>query len=265
MDFPVQQWSDAVKIRHSVRTYNQQSLVGNIRERLLKFIAQANTEVNGARAEFVDDGGSKVIQSIIASYGFIQGVRSYIAFIVDKNDRHCYEKIGHLGEMCILEATSLGLGTCWISGTFKPKLVEDHLSIGLSEKVVAITPVGYSSNKKSIIEKLMKKIARSHQRKPLEELCPAGYNEQWPAWIKDAVSLARLAPSAVNRQPWRFIVSEDAREIKITLDKSSDIESKRLDCGIAMLHIEIAALINNIQVEWKYLDNPDVAVYVNKY
>ncbi|QTL99173.1 nitroreductase [Iocasia frigidifontis] len=263
MDFPVQRWRDAVKIRHSIRTYNQQPLVGNIKERLLKFIAQANTEVNGVRAEFIDDGGSKVIQSIIASYGFIQGVRSYIAFIVDKNDRHCYEKIGYLGEMCILEATSLGLASCWISGTFKPKLVEDQLSIGFSEKVVAITPVGYSSNKQSIIEKLMKKIAGSHQRKPLEELCP-DYNQHWPIWIKDAVCLARLAPSAVNRQPWRFIVSEDAKEIKITLDKLSDIESKRLDCGIAMLHIEIAALINNIQGGWNYLNKPDIAVYVKK-
>ncbi|MFC2014334.1 hypothetical protein ACFLU8_05675 [Chloroflexota bacterium] len=35
--------------------------------------------------------------------------------------------------------------------------------------------------------------------------------------------------------------------------------SKRLDCGIAMLHIEIAARSYGIQAEWQFLKAPDVA------
>jgi hypothetical protein len=35
--------------------------------------------------------------------------------------------------------------------------------------------------------------------------------------------------------------------------------SKRLDCGIAMLHIEIAAMSFGISGEWQFLNGPQVA------
>ena len=35
--------------------------------------------------------------------------------------------------------------------------------------------------------------------------------------------------------------------------------SKRLDCGIAMLHIEVAALDCGVQGRWEFLEAPKVA------
>jgi len=69
-----------------------------------------------------------------------------------------------------------------------------------------------------------------------------GLNREWPDWIISALEAARMAPSAVNRQPWRFSVEEDD-SIKISVDSFRDPYriSKRLDCGIAMVHIEVGA------------------------
>lgn len=93
----------------------------------------------------------------------------------------------------------------------------------------------------------------------LESLCFTMPREPLPKWISSALEGARLAPSAVNRQPWRFSV--EAGSIKISVDNDRDTYnlSKRLDCGIAMAHIEIGAAHEGVAGQWEYLASPDVA------
>jgi hypothetical protein len=80
--------------------------------------------------------------------------------------------------------------------------------------------------------------------------------------VDQALEAARLAPSATNRQPWRFDV--DASCITISTDKMNVNfgVSKRLDCGIAMLHIEVATLHAGIQGTWEFLKKPQVARFI---
>ena len=70
--------------------------------------------------------------------------------------------------------------------------------------------------------------------------------------MKRALEAARVAPSAVNRQPWRFTISDGS--ILVGLDQSRDTfhVSRRLDCGIAMLHLELGARHSGASVEWSY-------------
>jgi hypothetical protein len=50
--------------------------------------------------------------------------------------------------------------------------------------------------------------------------------------------------------------------IRISLDNGRDSYhiSKRLDCGIAMAHIEIGANYQGVKGQWEYLENPDVVL-----
>lgn len=65
--------------------------------------------------------------------------------------------------------------------------------------------------------------------------------------------------NAVNRQPWRFLVDE--RSITVSTDSLKDTYHipKRLDCGIAMLHIELGARHVGVEGRWEYLKASDVA------
>ncbi|MDI3546615.1 MAG: hypothetical protein PWR10_267 [Halanaerobiales bacterium] len=45
---------------------------------------------------------------------------------------------------------------------------------------------------------------------------------------------------SVNRQPWRFRFSDGGVTISVD-NPDKDLYSKRLDCGIAMLHFELGA------------------------
>ena len=79
--------------------------------------------------------------------------------------------------------------------------------------------------------------------------------------MKTAIEAARLAPSAINRQPWGFSIEADSITV---FERGSGIEfnvSYRLDCGISMLHIEVSALNSGYKGEWEFLNSPEVAKY----
>jgi len=83
-----------------------------------------------------------------------------------------------------------------------------------------------------------------------------------PEWANASVQAARLAPSAMNRQPWGFEIGDKYLTIFVRTRGPEFNVSKRLDCGIAMLHIELAALSFGIKGQWQFLKPPQVAKFI---
>ena len=150
------------------------------------------------------------------------------------------------------------LATCWVGGFFKPEIVSSLIKMDTNEKVLAVTPVGYATEHESIEERIMTGFGRTHRRKLLSSLV-SGQSDGWPEWIKKSLEAARLSPSAVNRQPWSFTIEPDAITVSIRTQGPEFTVSKRLDCGIAMLHIEVASMNSGISGKWEFLDSPLVA------
>jgi len=254
-------WYEAVFKRHSRRQYNNINISDEDLTHLNKVSQQLNNKIDGVKIVVINQNHDEVFKGVVGSYGKIKGASAYAAFIGDMNDYNVHEKVGYIGESFILEATSLGVATCWVGGFFRKEMVSKHISINTNEQVLAVTPLGYAPTEYSFEEKLMSMFATGHKRKSIDELCVDKYNNDWPEWIKSALELGRLAPSAVNRQPWRFHV--DNNSIKVSADsvKESYQISKRLDCGIAMVHIEVGAMKHGVKGRWQYLKHPDVAVF----
>jgi len=78
-------------------------------------------------------------------------------------------------------------------------------------------------------------------------------------WVRIALEAARLAPSAMNRQPWGFEVAPGSITVSVRTGGPEMTISKRLDCGIAMLHIEVAAMSRGVRGSWEWLKPPGVA------
>ncbi|MGE5591322.1 MAG: nitroreductase family protein [Bacillota bacterium] len=79
-------------------------------------------------------------------------------------------------------------------------------------------------------------------------------------WLSLALEAARLATSAVNRQPWRFVSEgEDVLVEEVVSAWPSGHISRRLDCGIAMLHFELGARRGGRTGTWTLLSEPRVA------
>ncbi len=258
MEIPSDRWYKAVKDRRSQRLYHPQKIDQKKLDKI-KSVCNKFKPFNDARAVLITDSPEKVFKGIVGSYGKIKGAPAFIAFVGNMSNPNIQEMIGYIGEGIILEVTSIGLATCWVGGFFRPEVVSSLINIKSGEKVIAVTPFGYPQERPNLEERIMAGFGRHYQRKPLSQLAIGQEINNWPNWIKDSLETARLAPSAVNRQPWLFRV--EGESITVLENKKLSISriSKRLDCGIAMIHIEIAALHSKIKVKWEFLQSPEVA------
>jgi nitroreductase len=214
-----------------------------------------------ARAVLVTDKHEAVFKGAIGPYGKIKDSPAFVAFIGNLENLHVQEKVGYTGEGIILEAEALNLATCWVAGFFRRKVVESLINVGNNERIMAITPIGYATKSQSLEERLMTGFGLTHRRKKLSGLVAGLDESEWPRWISASLEAARLAPSAVNRQPWRFYIEPDSITVSANVLKHEYGISKRLCCGIAMLHIETAALNSGIRGNWELLKQPQVAKF----
>lgn len=251
-------WFEAAKVRHSKRRYIKKELNLEVSNKLYGLIDEINNLKNGIRFMLIEGDVDSVFKGIIGSYGRIQNAPACVVFTGSASDADVEEKIGYYGESFILEAASLGLGTCWISGSYNPETAGKKVNLKEDEKVYAVSPVGYADENPKFSDKLFGII--SHGRKELKDLCSGIPIGECPEWIKNSLELARIAPSAANMQPWRFYIEKNSIIVSEGLKKIIKI-SPRLNCGIAMQHIEVGAVWSGISGEWEYLKSPEVAQF----
>jgi len=259
MDLPVERWYPAIFKRLSRRTYvaefPEEDKLDRLDQVCLEF--RPFPEV---RSQLVRESPETVFKGLFGRYGRVKGAPVYIAFVGEMSSPGVQEAAGYTGEGIILEATAMGLATCWVGGFFRPQSVRSQIDIRPGERVLSVTPVGYAPAEKDGQEKIMSGLVKSRSRKPLAKLVEG----EIAAWMEKALEAARLAPSAQNRQPWRFRVEKDG--VVIGTDRSLNVSSisKRLDCGIAMLHFELGALAAGAAGGWEILPSPDVARFVTR-
>jgi nitroreductase len=255
---PSPSWHSALYHRTSRRSFRSDAPLTADETARLASAALAFRPFPEARVAFIPKPPDEVLRGIIGAYGRISGAPVYAAMIGRSEGPHVAERVGYTGQAFILEATALGLGTCWVSGLFKPGVVAGATRLEPGEKVFAITPVGRPVEGLTAKDRLFKAMARSSRRKPLSET--ASGTAPLP-WQQQALEAARLAPSAANRQPWRF--ETDPRAIVVSVAGGIDAGRypKRLDCGIAMLHLELGARAAGAAGAWTPLASPGVARY----
>lgn len=256
-----QRWYDATFIRRSRRKFDSRPLPPESLSRLQQVCAQF-VPFPAVRCVLLDHSADSVFRGAIGPYGKIKGAPAFIAFIGSSKDPFANERLGYTGEGIVLEATALGLSTCWVGGFFRAEEAAALTGTAPDERVFAVTPVGFSPGDFTFEEKMMTGFGRAHLRRPLAELVTGMEEKDWPQGLKAALECARSAPSAINRQPWRFHIEKAA--VTVSVDSAIGLEfgiSKRLDCGIAMLHLEIALSVQGIQGKWDFLESPRVARY----
>lgn len=211
-----------------------------------------------ARVELVRDPTLDVFTGAVGNYGKVRGAPHLLVFIGDERGDFADQHLGYTGEAIVLEATRLGLDTCWVGGFFDRKRVAQLLPTTAEERVYAVSPLGHANSTTGLVEQAMRGMAGAHKRRTVAHIAP-GADASWPGWATAAVETARLAPSAVNRQPWRFRLEDGA--LVISKDNARELPrvTKRLDCGIAMLHASLGIAACGVTGRWTDLAGADVA------
>ena len=229
---------EIVKTRRSVRTFDGKPLAQEDLEKLREFIPTIRNPYDIPVEFILLDAKSNGLSSPV-----LTGDTMYVAAKVEKHP-HAEEAFGYSFEKLVLYAWSRGIGTTWIGGTMKRELFEKAVGLKESELMPCISPLGYPAVRMSVRETLMRKGVKADERKPASELffdraffLPL-YEERKE--IADALEMVRLAPSAVNRQPWRIVRQGRVYHFYLKHDKGyvgkATGDLQKVDMGIAVCH-----------------------------
>lgn len=237
-------WIDACNNRVSRRSYIDRKIEDEYINKLINIIGEINncSELN---IQLVEDGKS-VLGGFKASYGMISGVKSFIALVGNKNIQNYKQKLGYYGEMIVLEATELGLSTCWIGGTYSKSECENYINVKSDEELICIIALGYADKDLTIKEKVVKNLNRKNKK--IEDMLVHKTNDV-PSWILSGVEYALEAPSAVNKKPVIYEFNDNRVEAIISKPNHG---YEDVDLGISMLHFELGALKEGYRGNWKY-------------
>jgi len=126
------------------------------------------------------------------------------------------ENIGFLFQQMDLYLQTLGLGVCWLGlGKMNPKTTTEVEGM----KYVIMLAFGYPNGDQ------LRHDTKSFKRKTLAQISDTP---------DPRLESARLAPSAVNSQPWYFTHEGDILHVHCSKKGS------RLDAGIALAHLYVA-------------------------
>lgn len=219
-----------METRHSVRSFTDEPLSAEQRAALQAEIDAGNAE-GGLSMRLVCDE-PEAFDSTMAHYGKFSGVRNYVV-LAGAPSADLEQRCGYYGERIVLLAQQLGLGTCWVALTFKRRYVKKLLSAG--EKMVVVIALGHGAAQ-----------GVDHKVKPADAVSTCSGDV--PAWFKQGVKAALLAPTAMNQQSFMFTLESNARsgaaKPKVQAASKGGAYSK-VDLGIVKLHFELGAGTSN--------------------
>lgn len=268
-----------IRKRFSCRSYSGEAISAAHRAALERcFSAQADGLFN-TRIRFTlisaTDNDRRSLKGLV-TYGFIRNPGGYIIGACSDGERNL-EAYGYALEHCVLMATDLSLGTCWLGGSFSRSNFTKKLGpLSPGEEIPAVVAIGVMADPEKARNSFLRRQIKSENRlswgnlfydvtfgNPLSSSGAGAYAAP--------LEMVRLGPSASNKQPWRVVKKGGGWHfflqrtpgyrdgLGVRLLKVSDIQ--RIDTGIAMCHFELMAKEKGLPGKWAIeepaIDKPD--------
>ncbi|MDR1407628.1 MAG: hypothetical protein LBJ23_06235 [Tannerella sp.] len=229
---------ETIRRRRSVRSYTGEALSD-------EHVALIENHLSGLRAPFGAKARIQLIRSSAAgsepvrlgTYGWIGGAKDYLALVYHEGPL-AEEGAAWMFEQAILYCTGLGLGTCWLGGSFSRRDFGRQVTLRPGEKLRIVSPAGYASDRKRFVETYIVGAEKNHRtRKPFGTLFfhndfSTPLTEEAAGVYALPLEMVRLAPSANNMQPWRVVLDGETLHFYRTFSYGFS----SIDTGIALCH-----------------------------
>jgi nitroreductase len=266
--------TEIIQARYSCRTYEERVIADDTRQRLSHIATSIGVGPFGTSPRFELVAATEEDRAALkglGTYGFIKGATGFLVGATTDAEGSI-EDYGYLMELLVLHATDLGLGTCWLGGSFTKSSFAAKIGTRDTEQVPAVVSVGYIAERPRALDPMIRRYARSDQRLPWQRLffessfrTPLSKDEAGSYSMP--LDMMRLAPSASNKQPWRIVRVGDSWHFYLARTKGygqgrfgkswAGADMQRLDMGIAMCHFEQAASEIGLAGRW-VVDAPDI-------
>ncbi|MGO8695826.1 MAG: nitroreductase family protein [Rectinemataceae bacterium] len=241
---------------------------------LRAFVASLGAGPLSGRPRFelvTSEPGDSTALKGLGTYGLIRNPSAFLAVVQPKGVEIL--DIGWNTELVVLKATELGLGSCWLGGTFRRGRFAKAAQVGKGERIAIVVALGKPAP--DAADHAICRRVGGNGRKAWNEIfydgdferpiaSPAalvglGLDSSWA----DALEALRLAPSASNKQPWALARSGGAWELYLrrnpgyypALARRIGFADMQLnDMGIAMVHLSLAARERGLAGGWKLAD-----------
>lgn len=258
--------------RRSVRTFDGTALRPQDARKIIDFCGGAGNPYDVPIVWKLLDAATHGLSSpvIVGADAFIAGKLCRVP--------HAEEAFGYSFEKIVLFAESIGVGTTWIAGTMNRDAFERALALESGEVMPCVSPLGYPAKKMSLRESMMRKGVRADSRSDFGDLFfeksfDAPLTKEKAGTLQDALEAVRLAPSAVNKQPWRVVVDGDRAHFYEKHSKgyvsATGWDIQKIDMGIALCHFELAAKERGLDVSFEISDpgipKPEKTEYIASY
>jgi hypothetical protein len=258
---------ETITRRFSCRTYSGEQIPAEAREDLAGAARAMCTGPFGSRIRFglaaATDTDTAALKRL-GTYGTIRGATAFILGAAEPGGMYL-EDFGYAMERLILDATNLGLGTCWLGGFFTRGSFARRIGAAPGERIPSVAAVGRIGDLEDAKAGLMRRSVGGNRRKAWEELFhdkgfDAALTREAAGAYAVPLDMARLAPSASNRQPvrivrdgasWHFFIRRTPGyppRIARTLLRLEDLQ--RVDAGISMCHFELTARELGLPGRW---------------
>jgi hypothetical protein len=211
----------------------------------------------------------------LGTYGFIKNPPAFLIG-ASEDGPLCLEDFAYRFEQLILEMTGLGLGTCWLGGTFNRSAFAQKIAAEKGEILPAVSSLGFPSPEDPQAGCLSGQMLPARERLAWETLF---FDETFAAPLSAEASgaftlplqMVQAAPSASNKQPWRilkqgkrwhFYMQRSKGYRELALGRFTGIaDMQRIDMGIAMCHFELAVKERGLGGRWEIqepiIETPD--------
>lgn len=217
---------EAIFNRKSVRRYDFKPLPEQLLKKLNEYMGDLN-QLNVDIAYQIRILEEKTAKKQLSGM-FRVKAPYYLALFIEDKDASDLEA-GYLAEQVVLYLAGKGIGTCYQGMT---KISSQCIPEGY--KLAVVIAFGYAQGQ-------LYRDATQAKRYPLSKLCL--FKETPDEEIRILLKAARLSPSALNKQPWRFIAYEE--KIHFYSKKDMGLLGKQLniafDIGVMLCHIMVAA------------------------
>lgn len=231
---------DAILYRKSTRKYSPEALSEEQLQAVRAVIDSAERlyENIDMKINLVEDGHEfyKLLPGLIGGYGKVKAPHYLIATSEEKEG--CLQNIGYTMEGVVLKLTAMNLATCWIGGNIKDGLTYRPEDIPEGHKPQVVIAFG---NPPKGVSPFRQNAAKA-KRKDISDITSGSMDITWSR----IMSAVRLAPSAANTQPWRFVFKDG--KVNVYSAKAGSLITKHfigslnhIDIGIALCHVMVAS------------------------
>ena len=257
----------------SVRRYDQQPLSERTLDRI-------QTEAREVEALVPQNRFALSVRDVVTGDDLVAALGAYgrilspthfmVPYIVGADAASLLTDLAYRTHQVVVKMASQGIGCCYIGSLGRETTLRARYVLRREARVGAIVIFGYPAKAVTgrAINTTLRRVMGSHARKPLDELFFQNHfrrPQAPPQRLQPLLEAGRHAPSALNVQPWRFLLRRKTLYLFVKKEnprygKDLKQDYRLFDAGICMANITLALRARSGSAQWRFLDasGPDV-------